>query len=162
VDASGSHFNLANLEGVDLSEARMNNVTFTRANLRGARLHQTNLSNSILTNTDLSGADLFEVKLNEAMLCGTNLSGATLSRCEVYGIAAWNTNLNGAQQADIIITPWSEPTITVDNLEIAQFIYVLLHNDRIRSVIDTITTKAILILGRFTNERKAVLDAIRQ
>jgi hypothetical protein len=52
--------------------------------------------------------------------------------------------------------------ITVDNLEVAQFIYLLLHNEKIRQVVDTITAKAVLILGRFTPERKAVLDAIRE
>jgi len=52
--------------------------------------------------------------------------------------------------------------IQVDNLEVAQFIYLLLNNERIRNVIDTITSKAVLILGRFTLERKAVLDAIRE
>jgi hypothetical protein len=55
-----------------------------------------------------------------------------------------------------------EPEITVDNLEVAQFIYLLLHNEKIREVIDTITSKAVLILGRFTPERKAVLDALRE
>jgi hypothetical protein len=52
--------------------------------------------------------------------------------------------------------------ITMDNLEVAQFIYLLLHNEKIREVIDTITAKAVLILGRFSPERKAVLDAIRE
>ena len=39
---------------------------------------------------------------------------------------------------------------------------MLLHNEKIRHVIDTITSKAVLILGRFTRERKAVLDALRE
>jgi hypothetical protein len=43
----------------------------------------------------------------------------------------------------------------------AQFIYLLPHNEKIRYVIETITSKAVLILGRFTPRRKAVLDAIR-
>src|SRR5258707_2792950 len=34
-------------------------------------------------------------------------------------------------------------------------------NQNIRDVIDTITSKVVLILGRFTDDRKAVLDAIR-
>ena len=46
--------------------------------------------------------------------------------------------------------------------QVAQFIYLLLHNDKIRQVIDTITSKAVLILGCFTDERKAVLDALRE
>jgi hypothetical protein len=60
-----------------------------------------------------------------------------------------------------VITPENEPEITVDNIEVAQFIYLLLHNEKIRDVIDTVTSKAVLILGRFTDERKTVLDAIR-
>ena len=38
----------------------------------------------------------------------------------------------------------------------------MLNNQKIRNVIDTITSKAVLILGRFTDERKAVLDALRE
>jgi hypothetical protein len=38
----------------------------------------------------------------------------------------------------------------------------MLNNQKIREVIDTITSKAVLTLGRFTDERKAVLDAIRE
>jgi hypothetical protein len=71
--------------------------------------------------------------------------------------------LDRAVQRDLIITPPYTPrTITVDDLEVAQFIYLLLHNDRVRKVINTITSKVVLILGRFTPERKAVLDAVRE
>jgi hypothetical protein len=44
---------------------------------------------------------------------------------------------------------------------VAQFIYLLLNNERIRNVIDTITSKVVLILGCFTEDRKRLLDAIR-
>jgi hypothetical protein len=64
-------------------------------------------------------------------------------------------------QNDLVITPPDQPAITVDNLEVAQFFYLFLHNEKIRNVIDTITSKVVLILGRFTPERKAVLDALR-
>lgn len=49
----------------------------------------------------------------------------------------------------------------MDNLEVAQFIYLLLNNKKIRDVINTITSKVVLILGRFTLERKPVLDALK-
>jgi hypothetical protein len=62
----------------------------------------------------------------------------------------------------VVITHANEPEITVDNIEVAQFIYLLLHNEKVRDVIDTITSKAVLILGRFTNEHKEVLDALRE
>ena len=38
---------------------------------------------------------------------------------------------------------------------------MLLNNAKIRDVIDSITSKAVLILGRFTPERKPTLDALR-
>ncbi len=92
----------------------------------------------------------------------TSLENADLTDCKVYGISAWDVSLEGAKQSNLVITAPGQPIITVDNLEMAQFIYLLLHNERIRRVIDTITTKVVLILGRFTPGRKAVLEPIRQ
>jgi pentapeptide repeat protein len=106
---------------------------------------------------DLSGASLRYVGFVE-----TNLEGANLTGCSVYGISAWNVRLKGAIQSNLVITPSHESAIQVDNLEVAQFIYLLLNNEKIRNVIDTITSKVVLILGRFTPERKVVLDAIRE
>ena len=65
------------------------------------------------------------------------------------------------KQEDLIITPPEQSIVTVDNIKVAQFIYLLLNNKGIRDVIHTITSKAVLILGRFSDERKPVLDAIR-
>jgi hypothetical protein len=50
----------------------------------------------------------------------------------------------------------------VESIRVAQFIYLILHNSNVRQVIDTITSKVVLILGRFTPRRKAVLDAFRE
>jgi len=127
-----------------------------KANLSGANLRRVDLSGADLSEADLSGA-----KLERATLVDTNLKEANLTGCSIYGISAWDLNLEGATQIDLIISPSDEPVITVDNLEVAQFIYLLLHNEKIRSVIDTITSKVVLILGRFTPERKVVLDAMR-
>jgi hypothetical protein len=55
-----------------------------------------------------------------------------------------------------------EPKITADDIEVAQFLYLLLHNEKLQRVIDTITTKVVLILGRFSlPERKTILDVLR-
>ena len=94
-------------------------------------------------------------------MVATNLKAADLTGCSVYGASVWNVTLDGAKQSNLLITPEEEPAIQVDNLEVAQFVYLLLSNAKIRHVIDTITSKVVLILGRFTPERKVVLDAIR-
>jgi hypothetical protein len=102
------------------------------------------------------------VNLQAAALVDTDLTGADLSGCRIYGVSAWGLKLEGAKQQSLVISTGDEPEITIDNIEVAQFIYLLLHNQKIRDVIDTITSKAVLILGRFTDERKAVLDALRE
>ena len=110
----------------------------------------------------LCGANLGEAMLYHAALVDTDLTRADLTGCRIFGVSAWDLKLEGAKQRNLIITNVDEPEITVDNIEVAQFVYLLLHNEKIREVIDTITSKAVLILGRFTEERKAVLDALRE
>jgi hypothetical protein len=95
------------------------------------------------------------------VLLGTDLAGADLTGCYIHGVSAWGLKLEKAKQQNLVITPYGEPEITIDNIQVAQFIYLMLNNQKVRDVIDTITSKAVLILGRFTAERKAVLDALR-
>jgi hypothetical protein len=90
------------------------------------------------------------------------ITNADLTGCRIHGVSAWGLKLSDeTKQRNLIITREDEPEITVDNIEDAQFIYLLLYNKKIREVIDTITSKVVLILGRFTDERKAFLDALR-
>ena len=67
----------------------------------------------------------------------TNLTGADLIGSCVYGVSAWRLELEGTKQENLVITRDDEPPITVDNIEVAQFIYLLLHNKKIRDVIET-------------------------
>jgi hypothetical protein len=46
-------------------------------------------------------------------------------------------------------------------IEVTQFVYLLLHNEKIRDVIDTIGKMGVLLLGRFTEGRIAVLERLR-
>ena len=176
------------LERVDFANAVLINANLRRQNLRGANFHEANLGRAKLYKADLRKAnfcrtDLYETVMSDAILNDANLQGAQLARtncerakllrCKVYGMSAWDVNLDGAKQRDLIIRyrrkrngnegeDSSETQMTVDDLQVAQFIYLLLHNENIRNVIDTIGQKGVLILGRFTSERKAVLDRIRE
>jgi uncharacterized protein YjbI with pentapeptide repeats len=165
------------LSKADLSNARLNGAKLGFADLRGANLFEAwlgeadlsgaNLIGASLFRADLIGANLFRADLSEAdlqfaALVEADLTGADLTGCRVFGISAWGLKLERAKQQNLLITRVDEPDITVDNIEVAQFIYLMLHNQKVRDVIDTITSKAVLILGRFTDERKAILDALRE
>jgi hypothetical protein len=157
-----AHLRRAGLDEADLGGADLGGADLRRADLRRADLRRADLRRADLRRADLRKATLQQANLTGAVLLGTNFEGADLTGCVIYGISAWDVKLEGTTQLNLVITPRGKPEITVDNLEVAQFIYLLLHNEKIRGVIETITSKAVLILGRFTPERKAVLDAIRE
>lgn len=156
-----ANFYKAQLRGANLSRAFLNEVDLSEANLSEANLSEALLHRANLYRTDLSSANLSSADLSRAILVKTRLTKAILTNCLIYGIAAWDVQLEESIQFNLRITLSDQPTITVDNLKVAQFIYLLLNNNEIREVIDTITSKVVLILGRFTPERKAVLDAFR-
>ena len=152
-DLSGwANLSEANLRGADLSGAMLSGV-----DLRGANLREANLRGANLDTADLSGANL-----GSAILVSADLTRANLTGCRVFGVSAWDLRLNRAKQQNLVITRENEPEITVDNIEVAQFIYLMLNNQKVRDVIHTITSKAVLILGRFSEGRKTVLDALRE
>jgi hypothetical protein len=117
-----------------------------------------------LMGANLGGANLVLADLSGAVLVETSLADAALTGCRIYGISGRNVKLSeGTKQQGLIITAKDEPEITTDDLEVAQFLYLMLHNDKLRRVIDTIRSKVVLILGRFSlPERKRVLDALRE
>jgi hypothetical protein len=154
---SGAGLVEANLGGANLSGANLGGANLGGANLGGANLSGANLRGANLGGANLSGADLWAVTLVD-----TDLTGADLTGCRIYGVSAWNLKLERTKQQNLVITKVDEPTVTVDNIEVAQFIYLMLNNAKVRDVIDTITSKAVLILGRFTQERKPVLEALRE
>jgi hypothetical protein len=158
----GADLTCANLSGARLNTANLSQANLLFANLSGADLSEAYLGGADLTNAKLAGANLRHAGLHGATLLNTDLSGADLIDCHVWGVCAWRLKLEGAKQQNLVITGGDEPTVTVDNIEVAQFIYLLLHNEKIRDVIDTVTSKAVLILGRFTVDRKAVLDSLRE
>jgi uncharacterized protein YjbI with pentapeptide repeats len=174
---NGTILDDATLAGANLRGAFLTNASLQRINATGAKLIDANLNSARLIGADLTGADLKEASLRGADLSGatmhdcdleratlvdTRMVGAQMVNCSVYGVNAWNVDLTGARQDNLILTPIDEPVITVDDLEVAQFIYLLLNNQKIRNVLDTVTAKAVLILGRFTPERKLILDALRK
>lgn len=173
----------ANLDRANLSQAHLGGANLIKAHLNGANLNAarfyiTNLSEASLREATLVGASIEESNLIKADLRGADLSGASLinsnlvrakvnnariSKSRIYGVSVWDLEGEFKEQQELIITPSSRRhAITVDNIKVAQFVYLLLNNQDIRNVINTLTSKTVLILGRFAlPERKAILDALR-
>ncbi len=165
----------ANLIGAGLGDTKFMNANLSHADLSGASLganllnadlSHANLSRAYLTvanlsNTNLTGANLKDATLRRALLIETNVTDAVFTGCAVYGISVWNLQGKAKDESNLCIRSNElEPIITVDDLEVAQFIYVLTKHEKLRNVIDTITSKVVLILGRFSGDRKPALDAM--
>jgi uncharacterized protein YjbI with pentapeptide repeats len=187
VDLSEANLRKANLVGADLSAANLIAADLTEVDLREADLHEGYLSGASLRRVDATGAILCEVNLCSADLCGANLTRADLSRadlsgadlsealcvdtvfvqttlsgCRVHGITTRHVDLDGAVQEALCIMPHGQPAITVDQLEVAQFISLMLNHQHIREVVHALTSRFVLIVGCFSVERKLVLEALRK
>ena len=166
----------ANLYQAELSSADLFLAVLAGANLMNAVLTGANLINAVMASANLMNADLRETALIKANLSFANLTGANLSssscvetnftnaiieNARIYGISIWNIQSEGLKQDNLTITMEDEPVVTVDNIEVAQFIYLVLNNQKLRDVIGTLAKKGVLILGRFTEDRKKILNSIR-
>lgn len=170
----------ARLEGLDLSGYDLHDVYLKRAhlqgtclegcqlreaNLSGAKLDRASLVEADLSGANLRGASLFganlqRADLKSAILVGADLRQANLSGAQVYGISAWEVKLEGAEQRDLVVTHPGQPQVTADDLEVAQFIYVLLNHQKLQEVFKTTTQRAVLILGRFGGGGLEILRAV--
>ncbi len=163
----GAHLYGAHLMGANLSGADLRQADLSGADLREANLNETDLSGALLMGANLKRADLSGADLREADLRGTSLIRTVIDKAKISGSLVYAINvldLKGEfeEQKDLIITPSKTAMITVDNIKVAQFIHLILNNEEIRDVIHTLTSKSVLILGRFSIPgRKSILDALR-
>jgi hypothetical protein len=172
---SAANLKRANMTSADLTQSTLVNASLRRANLEGAFLNDADLTGACLDDANVQRANLAGVKLWHSSLYRADLSGASLqgasivdvnleaaklNGCYIYGLSVWNVNLDRCEQVQLIVDERHGARITVDNLEIAQFVHLLIRSSSIRNLIDELAAKVVLILGRFTRDRKPVLEAV--
>lgn len=151
----------SNWEAANLENAVLDGAVIERANLRSVNLRRASLVGTRIVNCDLQQADLTGADLRHADIVECDVTGSILREASVYGTAAWGLRGKPADSRNLVITREGEPEVIVDDLEIAQLLYLLLFDAKIRHVIDAVTSSIVLILGRFTHERLKVLELIR-
>ena len=117
VDAyfSSCSFKKTKMRVTKIGSATFYNCKFEDADLSYCSAEETSFSNSKLINT----------KLENIRFVSNDFSDANLVGCSIYGISSWDLNLNNSVQKDLIITKKEQPEITVDNIELAQFLYLI-------------------------------------
>lgn len=157
----GAYLYSANLRG-----AKLNGATLLETDLVGADLREAELNRTNFMRADLGGIDLRRTKMNRALLRNciinqANLSGADLTGTYIYGISAWDIKTDeNTIMKNLVIS--ENPLITVDDIEIAQFIHLILNNKKISNIITSMRTKCVLILGSFDDDSMPILNKLTE
>ena len=173
-DLSNAYLHSAHLDGAWLDKAEIWNANLSQARLPGARLRHANLRASTLRRAVLTRADFTEANLMYVSMPLAQVGGAKFRGAHVFGISAWSLVGKPADQRrmivfsprDLALAPRARldrpihPT-TVDDLETAQFLHLLMDNPRIARALAEINDRAVLLLGRFTAQRRPVLDRLK-
>jgi uncharacterized protein YjbI with pentapeptide repeats len=152
----------AKLNKAVLSQASFFKSDLSEADLSEANLEGANLQEAVLERTNLRAANMAGANLCFATLLKTNLENAVLDNCAVYGTSLWDVNMAESRQRDLDIMPAQQPVLSVDSLQTAQLVGMLLHHENARYEVFSITLNTVLVIGRFPPERKAVLAAIKE
>lgn len=161
-DLIGADLGYARLGRADLTGADLTNAQLPKAQLLAATMDGSIARSANLSEANLTGASLRGVDLRHALLVGADLSGATISQCAVYGVSAWDVKSATAIIADLVITADYQPTLTIDDLELAQFIHMITNNEKVAQAVDVMRTKVVLILGSFDDSTKPTLDDMKR
>ncbi len=161
-DGAGLHFSdvcFSRFDGCSFLEAgirvtKLGSASFVNCDFEGA-----DLAYCTAEETDFSGSRFVDTNLDHTRLVKATLVGCHVENVSFYGSSAWDLDLTDCIQRAIYID--EELSLSVESLEVAQFIHLLVRSEKLRSVIDTITSKVVLILGRFTPPRMAVLQQLR-
>ena len=179
---SGTDLSGAKLCGADLSNSPLGDflgADFRSAKLVGASANSVDGSYADFSDADLTGATFRHVDLQNTRLNGTIVQGATFSECRVFGMAVWGLKGRPAKQFGMLVSPITadlrpptardmaqrteqyESALTVDSLEFAPLFFSLVERERFADLFNMLTSRVVLILGRFIEPRMAVLQAVR-
>lgn len=178
----GANLSYSRLEGADLTRACLRQAFLDHADLRHAELTMTDLSQACamdaklcqarlreadlmfanLNGANLAEADLTNARISCANLASCTITGAVLDGCDTHGV--WATDVVGepASQVRLNISPSGEAPFHVDDLQTAGLVHMLRTGESWSRVVHTLTNRAVLILGRFTEERRTILEAIAE
>jgi len=167
---SGVTSELVDFAGSDLSAAKFSDIRFIKSNFKTSQINNATFSESIISesrfrettfrNTTFNQVEIIDCDLQYATFINCRFINSSLINCDVYGVSVWDCIFESVIQSDLNIGRIGHPRITVDDLEMAPFISLLLAHEKLRSVITSLTQRGVLLLGRFRDDGHAQLRQI--
>ena len=151
----------------DIINCNFKNSMLYNSIFDNCKIQKSDLTGALFTSGKIINSEITETQIRKVDFRNTQLTSDTFTKCDlsnskIFGVSAWKLTLIETIQEDLQISDSNEPKITIDNIEVAQFIYLLINNEKLRNVISTISSKMVLILGRFTTDRMRVLNLLRE
>lgn len=147
---AGANLTDADFRGADLDGATLAAAMLRRTRLDGARLREADLSDAVLDATSLQGADLRGATIVDAFVRRVRIDEKTDQRgLFVDAHFAWERR----RGQRILVTE-------ADDLRVAQFHNIVDEPGAVGKLLAATTQRVVLLLGRFTPTRKAVLNAL--
>jgi uncharacterized protein YjbI with pentapeptide repeats len=183
MDFSGINLSRASLyrafaEGLNLRNAvfegsHVEEGDFSRADFRGATFRSTTFNKTIVTGANRDGATFVNCNFNRVNLVGALFRVKEITETVVYGIAAWDlVTSDEMKQSKLVIEKTYEfysdliqqgkIPMTVDDIELAQFVYYLNDHKKMRETLNILNDKGVLLLGRFKDGGLERLYSIRE
>jgi uncharacterized protein YjbI with pentapeptide repeats len=112
IDLTDANLQNANLTGANLifsnlTNANLQGANLNMANLTGATLNEANLNNANLIYANLINVELIDTKMNQTNLTGANLVGVNFSDAEIKDINITGANLTNVQGLPLLPNPQS-------------------------------------------------------
>jgi hypothetical protein len=162
---SGTHIVRAFAEGLSINNSVFENVyfddgDFSRANFSNCIFINTKFNKTIFTGAYFNGATFINCNLNRVNLSGAEFQVKEIRDTVIYGISSWDLVVSEESiQSNLVIEKTYElysdiislgriPQ-TVDNIELAQFIYYLTNHKKMRDTINILNRRGVLLLGKF-------------
>lgn len=175
-DFSGANCRQASFEWATCTGADFRGAAFlaganlTDADFRAACLDGATLASALLRRTRFDGASLREADLTDAVLDGTSLKGADLRGATIVDAFVRRVRIDEkTDQRGLFVDAhfaWERRRgqrilITeADDLRVAQFHNFVDEPGAVGKLLSATTQRVVLLLGRFTPTRKAVLTAL--
>lgn len=154
----------ADFEGADLRFAILSRTDLSGAKFGpGDKDQPTDLRGASLRRADLRRADFTQAILRHVSLVEGKVEGARFLGAQIYGIAAWELEGEPATTTGMVIQADKDrPKLLVDDLDTAQFVFMLSRNATLKRMLDKTSSRTVLLLGRFTGRGAAAIDALRE
>lgn len=151
----------ANLEELLINRVSFKNSKITNTKLSYIKIKESNFDGVDFSNSEITNSEILNSNLKRTKFINTTITNCHLEDCNIYGASIWNLTTSNTLQKDLLITDSGEQHIYIDDMDLANYIFLVRNDSNLTKIINASTSKFVLILGRFSEPRKSILESIK-